>query len=172
MADEETAVEEQPAKSGGKLKMMIFGGIAVTLIAAGIFAGPAVMNMISPDEDVEAESAEDDSVANSEPAIYQSLHPPLVINFLDLSGNAHYMQITLEVMSRNQEVINAVREHTPVIRSALILMFGAASYESAVTREGKQQLLDDALMEIQNVMSEQTGDPGIEAVYFTSLVIQ
>lgn len=172
MADEETAVEEQPAKSGGMLKMIIFGGIAVTLLAAGIFAGPAVVNMISPDEEVEAESAEDDSVANNDPAIYQSLHPPLIINFHDLSGNSHYMQITLEVMSRDQEVINAIREHTPVIRSALILMFGAASYESAVTRDGKQKLLDDALSEIQSVMSEQIGDSGIEAVYFTSLVIQ
>jgi len=172
MADEETAVEEQPAKSGGMLKMIIFGGIAVALLAAGIFAGPAVMNMISPDEEVEAESAEDESIAETGPAIYQSLHPPLIINFLDQSGESHYMQITLEVMSRDQEMINALREHTPVIRNALILMFSAASYESAVTRDGKQQLLDDALQEIQTVMSEQTGKSGIEAVYFTSLVIQ
>ena len=82
------------------------------------------------------------------------------------------MQITMEVMSRDQSVINAVREHTPVVRNALILMFGTAEYEAVVTREGKEQMLDDALAEIQQVMQERIGEPGIEAVYFTSLVIQ
>ena len=82
------------------------------------------------------------------------------------------MQITMEVMSRDQEVINAVREHTPVIRNALILHFGSADYDAVVTREGKERMLDDALAEIQTVMEERIGESGVEEVYFTSLIIQ
>lgn len=82
------------------------------------------------------------------------------------------MQITMEVMSRDQNVINAVRDHTPAIRNSLILLFSGAVYEEVTTREGKEQMLADGLAEIQKVMLETTGDDNVEAVYFTSLVIQ
>jgi flagellar FliL protein len=78
----------------------------------------------------------------------------------------------MEVMSRDQEVINAVREHTPVIRNALILMFGTSMYEKVSTREGKEEMLENALTEIQTVMTERIGEPGVDEVYFTALVVQ
>jgi flagellar FliL protein len=94
------------------------------------------------------------------------------VNFKDAYGDPHFMQVTMEVMSRDQEAVNAVRDHTPAIRNALILMFGQAKYERVVTREGKEELLDDALVEIQGVLTDRIGEPGVEEVYFTALVIQ
>ncbi len=111
-----------------------------------------------------------ESVAG-EPALYQSLHPPLVVNFKDSLGESHFMQLTMEVMARDQDTINAVREHTPVIRNSLILLYSGVIYDEITTREGKEQMLADGLAEIQKVMAER-GETGIEAVYFTSLVIQ
>ncbi len=153
------------------MKMILFGGIGIALLLAGVFAGPAIMNMISP-APTEDGSVEEVEAANDKPEIYQSLHPPLVINFNDSFGNSHFMQITMEVMSRDQEVINAVRDHTPVIRNALILMFGNADYDAVVTRAGKEKMLDEALSEIQGVMQERIGETGVEEVFFTSLIIQ
>ena len=175
MTDEENeteAVEEKPP--GGMLKMLTLGGAAVALMIVGIFAGPAVKNLISASPATEEGVAEDavDEAQASGPAIYQSLHPALVINLLDSSGDSHFMQITLEVMARDQDVINAVREHTPAVRNALILYFGTANYDEVVTREGKERLLENALGEIQAVMRERIGKPGIEAAYFTSLIVQ
>ena len=82
------------------------------------------------------------------------------------------MQITMEVMGRDQVAINNVRDHAPRIRNDLILLFSNAIYEEIVTREGKEKLLADGLAEIQRVMTEETGDPSVEAAYFTALVIQ
>ena len=79
--------------------------------------------------------------------------------------------MTMEVMARDQGVINSVREHTAVIRNNLILLYSSAVYEEITTREGKEQMLADGLAEIQSVM-EELGESGVEAVYFTSLVIQ
>ena len=172
MAEEEIVEEAAPEKSAGMLKMLMFGGAGIALLAIGIVAGPAVINMISPADGADDEAAEEVAVDKSKPEIYQSLHPPLVVNFKDAYGDGHFMQITLEVMARDQDVINAVREHTPVIRSNLILMFGSAQYESVVTREGKVAMLNDALAEIQKIMQERIGRPGVEGVYFTNLVIQ
>jgi len=179
MADEEneTGTETETevaaeAPKGGMMKMLILGGTAVALLVVGVFAGPAIKNMITGAPSEEGEVATESVVETSGPAIYQSLHPPLVVNLLDSYGDSHFMQITLEIMSRDQEVINAVREHTPAIRNALILYFGTAKYDEIVTREGKEQLLEQALNEVQGVMQERIGEPGVEAAYFTSLIVQ
>lgn len=172
MADEENENEVVEEKSGGgMMKMIMLGAVAVVLLAVGVFAGPAIMNMISPPEEVE-EAGEVDAEPAKDPALYTSLHPPLVVNFKDAMGDSHFMQITMEVMARDQGVINSVREHVAVIRNSLILLFSGANYEEVTTREGKEQMLADGLAEIQGVMTEITGESGVEAVYFTSLVIQ
>jgi len=172
MADEETTPDEEPQKSGGLKKMLIFGVAGIALLAAGIFLGPMVMGPDGGEEGADAEVSEDAPAENDGPAIYQGLEPPLVVNLTDSSGAPHFMQVTMEVMARDQEIINSVREHTPAIRNALILMLGGTEYEAVTTREGKEALLDTALQEIRAVMTDRVGEPGIEEVYFTTLVIQ
>ncbi|NOX67783.1 MAG: flagellar basal body protein FliL [Gammaproteobacteria bacterium] len=180
MADEETnETEEVAEKSGGGLmKKLMMGGLALALVGGGVFAGPAVMKMISPpaeEEEVAGEGGEDgEEVAevSSKPALYVNLHPPLVVNIRDSVGDTHFMQITMEVMARDQELLNSVREHTAVIRNNLILLYGTASYDEVTTRAGKEKLLADGLAEIQAIMLEQVGDDSVEALYFTSLIIQ
>jgi flagellar FliL protein len=169
MADEENQNEEGTEKSGGMMKMVMFGGIGLVLLAVGVFAGPAIMNMISPPE---VEEAAADEGPSSGPAIYTSLHPPLVVNFKDAAGDSHFMQITMEVMAREQGVINSVREHVAVIRNALILLYSGVVYEEITTREGKEKMLADGLDEINKVMTDMTGAGDVEAVFFTALVIQ
>lgn len=151
---------------GGMKRTMIAGGGAIILIILGIFAGPMVRNVISgPPPEAQA-------AGSTKAALYTSLHPPLVVNFKDGFGDSHYMQVTMEVMARDQKVIDAVKNHTPVIRNALILLYGNVDYDAVTTREGKEQMLADGLKEIQDVLTEQTGDAGVEAVYFTNLIIQ
>ena len=173
MADEENPEEvAEEAQGGGMKKMILFGVIGLVLIAIGIFAGPAVMNMISPPEDAEGDGDEAIAEVADGPPIYQSLHPPLVVNFKDEAGDSHFMQITMEVMSRDQGVINRVRDNVAVIRNALILLYSGAILEVIETRTGKEQMLADGLEEIERVMVETTGEGGVEALYFTALVIQ
>ena len=169
--DETTADGAESKKSGGLLKLIAFGVVGIVLLGAGILAGPSVMNMFASSEGPETESDEPAPPADG-PPIYQSLHPPLIVNLKDAAGDAHYMQITMEVMSREQTVINGVREHTAAIRNALILLYSGAIYEKIVTRSGKEQMLADGLTAIQKVIRETTGESGVEAIYFTALVIQ
>ncbi len=166
MAEEETQTDAEPS-GGGMMKKLILVGVGVVLLGVGAFAGLTFMK----DDPAEGEEVAEAAPAKG-PAIYQSLHPPLVVNFKDSAGQTHFMQATMEVMSRDQEVINAVRDHTPVIRNSLIMLFSNAVYEEITTREGKEKLLEEGLAEIQRVMLEEAETEGIEAVYFTALVIQ
>jgi len=169
MAEEETSTESPENEGGGMMKMIILAVVGIVLIAVGIFAGPAIQNMISaPPEAAQGEEV----IADAGPPIYQSLHPPLVVNFKDAAGDAHFMQVTMEAMSRDQTVINAVRENMAVIRNALILLYSGAIYEEVETRKGKEKMLADGLAEVQRVVKETTGETGPEALYFTALVIQ
>lgn len=169
MAEEENPTDgAEESGGGGKMKMIVFGGIGLVLVVIGVVVGPLVMNMISPPEPDEEAVVE----TSSGPPIYQTLHPPLVVNFKDAAGDSHFMQVTMEVMSREQTSVNAVRENLAVIRNALILLYSGSVYEEVTTREGKEKMLADGLAEIERVMVETTGEGGVEALYFTALVIQ
>lgn len=163
--DENEAVEG--AAGGGGKKWIIIGVAVVLLGVGGFFGYPMIMGEPEADGEMAAEEASADK-----PALFASLHPPLVINFQDAYGDSHFMQMTLEVMAREQGLVDAVRDHAAVIRNNLILAFSNVDFETINTRDGKQKMLDEALVEIQTVVENETGDTGIEAVYFTGLIIQ
>ena len=179
MAEAETEVTEVPEKSGGGLMpKLIFAAIGVVLIGVGAFVGPLLLDRLTGDPAEETADASDAPVEVAAaarpdgPELYQSLLPPLVVNIKDAAGDVHFMQMSMEAMARDQQVINAIREHTTVIRNNLILLYGSALYEAVTTREGKEQLLADGLAEIRAIMQPYIGDGEVEALYFTSLIIQ
>lgn len=167
MADEANEAENEAPEAGGGKKKIIVIVLAVLVLAGGAFAG---MTFLGEEEPVDGEEAAAETT--QDPPIYTSLHPPLVVNFKDEAGDPHYMQITMEVMARDQGVANSIREHTAVIRNALILHYSSARYEVVTTRDGKEAMLAEGLAEIQDVLTAEIGEPGAEALYFTALVIQ
>ena len=178
MADEENNPEEQETDeqaaaeqgTGGKTKLIILAALLVVLAGAGYFAAPDVLGTDSESSDAAEDVAE--APDTDKPAIFTSLHPALVVNFRDAYDDNHFMQITLEVMGREQSAIDAVRNFAPVIRNSLILMYGNVDYDFIRQREGKEKMLADALAEIQTIIERETGEVGVEAVFFTSLIIQ
>jgi len=105
------------------------------------------------------------------PAIYFSLQPAFVVNLED-TESMRYMQVDLDIMARNQSAIEDAKNNMPRIRNALLMLFGQQHAFDLSTRSGKEALQAKALVEIQRVLTEETGHPGIEAVYFSSFVIQ
>jgi len=94
-----------------------------------------------------------------------------VVNFVE-AAQIRYLQVKIEAMTRDQVVADAVKAHLPQIRNNLVLMFSNLDYASLATAEGKQKIRDQALIEIQNILKDETGNSGAEAVYFTSFVMQ
>ncbi len=171
MADEETETEEGAEESGGGLmKKLIIGVVVLAVLGGGAFAIPSIRNMIiPPPEDENAEVVEEESVKS---ALYTSLAPPLMVNITDASGETHFMQITMEVMAYDQGLLNSVREHAPIIRNNLILLFGTSTFDEVNTREGKEKMLAEGLEEIRAIMLQRVGDDSVEELYFTNLIIQ
>jgi len=173
--DDDDKAEAQEAPKGGMMKMLVMGVGALLLLGAGIFLGPMVSSLIGGEEaQVEgAEAGEEGESApvDDGPAIYTSLHPPMVVNFED-NGKRHFLQVAIDVMARDQSIINEVKNHSAAIRNNLLIMLGTVDYQTVISREGKLKLQADALSEVQSVLTEKIGEPGVEAVYFTSLIVQ
>lgn len=124
------------------------------------------------DVDVEATAkTRKDSKKTLPPPIYVALEPPLVVSF-EGPGAMRFLQLTVEVMARDEKVIEAVEQHNPVIRNNLLMLVGGTDMKTLSTREGKEALRALALAEVQAVVESQTGEPGVEDLYFTSFVVQ
>lgn len=109
--------------------------------------------------------------AHAAPAVYLALDPAFVVNFED-QGVVRFLQITVEVGTHDPLVLDAVKLYMPVIRNNLVMLFSSQDLKSITSREAKEKLRAEALAEIRKVLEDQTGDPGVENVYFTSFVMQ
>lgn len=170
MADEqnENAPQAEETPSGKGSKLLIIGG-AVAVLAIGLAVGGFMSGMFSSggEEESTAEEPVDDR-----PALYVGLNPPLTVNFGGDVGQRHFMQVSLEFLVREQRLVDAVKEHDAVIRNNLLLLLGGYDYQTATTRAGKEQMLEDVLAEVQGLLETRIGEPAVEEAYFTALVVQ
>lgn len=106
------------------------------------------------------------------PPLYVALDPPFVVNF-EAERLVRFLQITVQVMSRDPATIEIIKANDPVVRNDLLLLFANQKYASVATREGKEQLRAEALKAVKRVVAMAGGKPErVEAVYFTSFVMQ
>jgi len=89
------------------------------------------------DEEEEDEDEDEDEAEGKEllPAQYYSMDPKFVVSFSNQKF-ARFMQFSLEIMSRDAEVIKKIEQHNPVIRSSLLMLFGSQAYADMASREG------------------------------------
>ncbi|HED19784.1 MAG TPA: flagellar basal body protein FliL, partial [Gammaproteobacteria bacterium] len=136
------------------------------------------------DEEVVAEQSKADSKADSKakksekkqskskaPLNYVPLDPPFVVNF-NSDTDIRFLQITLEVGTRDPEGVELIKEQRPAIRNSLVMLFSSQDPHTLNTREGKEQLRAETLSEIQKVLKQETGETIVESAFFTSFVMQ
>ena len=87
-------------------------------------------------------------------------------------ADVRFMQISIQVADRDPAVIERIKEHNPAIRNGLVMLFSSQDPEVLNTREGKEQLRQDALEEVRSVLEQMTGRGRLENLYFTSFVMQ
>ena len=155
------------AKKRSKLPLIIAAAAVVALGGGG--AAFWFMRGQAPAGDTPAAAA---ASSTRETPIYYKFEPAFVVNF-GAEGNVRYLQVTLEAMSRDPLVIEAIKNNEPAIRNDVVLLFSAQQYEVLMLPEGKDKLRQGTLEAVRKVISEE-GAKGaaVEGDYFTSFVIQ
>lgn len=169
MAKEESKKEEgeQQEKPKSKMMLIIIVAVLVALLAGG---GVAAFFLMSGDKGGDAKPEEEEATA-IQPAIYFDFKPPFIVNY-QVNGRQRFVQVALSVMTRKQAVVDALQKHLPLIRNNLLMVFSAQDFETLRSPEGKEALRLAALDELQKIVTEETGEPGIEQVLFTNFVMQ
>ena len=151
-----------------KSKKWLIIGIAAFVVLAGGGAA-AFMLMGNGDAHGKKQAKAREPLA---PPLYVALDPPFVVNF-EGEQFVRFLQITVQVMSRDPASVELLKANDPVVRNDLLLLFANQKYDVVATRAGKEKLRADALTAIRHVVQSGGGkSEHIEQVYFTSFVMQ
>ncbi|PLW83969.1 flagellar basal body protein FliL [Kineobactrum sediminis] len=170
--DDDIVVGKAAAASPGVGKLLVVSLLVSLLMSAGVGAGVYFL-LKTEDGDTAEVVAGEDSVKEEKakgPPIYHKMAEPFIVN-LSTPGT-RFLQVTVELMTRNTDVVNAVEKHDPLIRNNLLMLLSSQSPESIATVEGKESLRQEALAEIRRVLKNLAEPAGVEDLYFTSLVVQ
>lgn len=165
----ENATETEKKSSPMKLVIVIVVG-AIALVAVSM--GGVYFVMQSMGMGGGGQAKEEKNFSN-EPAIYFPLNPPFVVNFKD-KGRTRFLQVSMEVMTRNPEVIAAIETHTPLIRNNILLVLSNHDAETLHSAEGKELIRQEVMQELKTILVQEIGRMGekVEGLYFTSFVTQ
>lgn len=182
--DDTEEQEEATSKKGmSTMKIVILAVVVSVLFGGGLVGGTVYFmgggssdkkhEVTATDENTEEEDAKPEHEAEDDdsPPQYESLDPKFVVSFND-QRQARFMQFSVQVMTRKEDVIKDIKTHMPAIRSSLLMLVGSQTFEKVSTREGKEQLLADITADINTTLEKMNATPGIEASFFDSFVIQ
>jgi flagellar FliL protein len=111
------------------------------------------------------------AVAPKAPELFLPLDPAFVVNFQD-QDSTRYLQVGVTVMTHDPAAVQAMKESDPVIRNALVMLFSSQTYAGLSDIAGKKKLQAEALDAVRKIVVDKTGKPNVDALYFTSFVMQ
>ena len=116
-------------------------------------------------------AAADNAAKADKPEIFLAMDPPFVVTLRD--GDAlRYLQVGVTLMAHDQAAIGVAKDVDPILRDGLVSLFSSQKFETVSETAGREKLQADALAEVRKVVAKRLGRPGIDALYFTSFVIQ
>mgnify|MGYP000480384960 CR=1 FL=1 len=168
MADDNEAASEEEKPAGGKKKIILLVIGAIALLGLG--GGGAVLFMGGGE--AANETAEEVIEEPERDPIYIPLDPTFVVNFQDEQERNHFLKAEVNVLTFDKEVEEAIAKHMPLIRNNLVLLFNRQVFEDLLGQQGKDVLRAEALAQVQSVIEKYLGKPGVEELFFTTLVTQ
>jgi len=178
----EAKTKEPQASGSGKGMKILIGVMALLLMVAvgavsyllGHRSAPVAENASTEHAVGHADEKSDSSSESKNgghDALYLALDPPFVVNFQSDTA-ARFLQVGVQLMARDQKALDAAKASEPAVRNALVMLFSSQDAKTLTSREGKEKLRSDSLDEIKKIVSDRTRGATIEAVYFTSFVMQ
>ena len=192
MADEELELDVNQSK-GSKTTMIL---LIVLIVLVLVMGGVGAWLFLGKDDSAGGASS---STAKAEktlgPVTYQTLTPEFVVNF-GPNSKARYLQVDLQVSSRDQDALKTMNTYRPIIRNDILVLLSGLTFEELSVRTGKESLQKKLLNTINKVVlsaanpaaadkdknkgsnskasteNEEMIEGPIENVYFTSFIMQ
>jgi len=177
MAEQDLKLEQQDeaAEGGGKKKLILI--IVGILLLVGIAVGATIFLMSGDDgaEGTEEATAEEPAEAAVEeapiPAQYVKLKPEFVVNF-NVGTRQRFLQVSIEIMTRSQTIVDAIELHNPMLRNEIIRVLSDQDFNVLRTPEGKVAMQETLKKVVADALTRESGVNGVEALLFTNFVMQ
>lgn len=159
--------EAPPPKKKGRGKLVVI--VVVVLLLAGV--GGYVWHARRAAQAAAQADGQDTAQEPAKPDLYLPLEPPFVVNFKD-GDSLRYLQVGVTLMSHDQKAIDTAKAADPVIRNALVSLLSNQDFNVISSAAGREKLQAQALVAVRKIVQQRMGQPGIDALYFTSYVMQ
>ena len=167
-ADKKTKSESTPEATGKSRRPLLVTALIAVFAAAA--AGGAVWYFNQGDSAKHA--AAEAKPATPAPAQYFALDPAFVVNLNGPIDGPRYLQVEVQLMTRDPLSLQALQTHAPAIRAKLLMLFSQVEPAQIADRAGKEKLQAAALAEVQKLMKAETGKNSADELLFTSFVTQ
>ena len=168
MAEEEQQSETEAAAGGGKKKLIFIILGALFLVGGSI--GGTLLIVGGGDQSAEAEVEEAVEPARGDPS-YIDMKPAFTVN-LAPEDPVGFLQVSMQVLTFNDDVAKELEKHKPLIRNNLVVLFGQQKSVDLRAPQGKEKLQQAALDTVQAVINEHGSGGSVDNVFFTSFVMQ
>ncbi|AAW75861.1 flagellar basal body protein FliL [Xanthomonas oryzae pv. oryzae] len=155
-------------KKGGK-KPILLVAIGVVVLAA---AGGGAWFFLGHKADDKGDKHAPKVAEVPKPAQYFPMDPAIVVNLADPGDGPQYLQVEVQLVTRDPEELKLITENAPAIRAHLLMLLSQTKATDVADLAGKQKLQKAALAETQKVMTSETGKKCVEELLFTSFVTQ
>lgn len=178
MAQEQDLQLTPPAETtgGGKKKLIII--IVAALLVVGIAVGVTVFLMGGEDKPAAEGEAAAPAAADAAPAVdpkatplYYKLKPEFIVNY-QVGTRQRFLQVYMEVMTRDPATMEDLETHSPMLRNNMIQIMSEQNFDELRTNEGRVKLRELLTAEVKRLMQAETGKDTIEQVLFTNYVMQ
>ncbi len=167
MAEEEPQAEAE-ATGAGKMKLILIVVGALLLIGGSI---GGTLLIVGGDDQTAATEADEEVEVSRDDASYVELKPAFTVN-LAPEDPVGFLQISMQVLTFNDDVADELEKHKPLIRNNLLVLFGKQSSAELRAPEGKERLQKSALETVQSVINKHGSGGEVDNVFFTSFVMQ
>ena len=161
----ENQLEEGEEKKSSKKFIII--GIVVLLLSVGATAGYFFM---AGDPENEAEQS-DEIVEEKKELIYFEMSKPFIVDFPQRSA-ARLVQISIAIMVEEQETVEALTKHEPMIRNNLLMLINGYDPAELKLSTGKDKLREDMMKEVGEILEKMSGNNNVKEIFFTAFVMQ
>lgn len=104
---------------------------------------------------------------------YFNLTPPFVGNYaLDGGPRLRVYKADVALRVTGDAALAAVKQQEPLIRNQLVALFAQQTVDGMSDVQAKEALRQEALKQVQQVMTTEEGKPYVEDLLFNNLIVQ
>ena len=167
--DEDEDLEQTTGKSSKKKLLIIIAAVVVLLIAAAVAGYFLLTGSDSETQTGDAAAQAEQQAAEQAPPQYYSMDPPFVVN---LPGNPSLLQVGISLRVSGDAMVEFLKHNDPVFRDSLLNLLQGKDAATLKTRDAKETLQREMLETINRIVKQLEGPGEVQALYYTSFVMQ